>query len=114
MVDESDDTVTEIRRLWYQMFLGTLISSIILHALGSLILYIRLRSHHYAKWLALLIQFAGFLTPLFLGTITNALIAAILVSSGRKGLPFYIVVLIGICQTIAVVTIGFLRIMQTL
>ena len=106
--------VTEIRRLWYQMFLGTLISSIVLHSAGSIVLYLRLRSHHYAKWLAILVQLAGFLTPIFLGSVTNALIAAILVFSSRFDLPFYIIILIGVCQTFIVVLIGFLRIMQTL
>jgi hypothetical protein len=106
--------LTEIRRLWYQMFLSTLISSIVIHAIGSIILYIRLRSHHYAKWLAILVQLAGFLTPIFLGSATNALIASILVFSSRYDLPSYIIILIGVCQTLAVVIVGFLKIMQTL
>lgn len=113
-MNDTQEMLVEMRRLWYQMFLGTLISSIIIHAIGSFVLFVRLRSHHYAKWLAMLVQIAGFLTPIFLGTITNALIAAILVFSKRTELPFYIVVLIGVCQTVAVVAVGFLRIMQTL
>ena len=104
----------EIRRLWYQMFLSTLISSIILHSIGSLVLFIRLRSHHYAKWLALVVQLAGFVTPLFLGSVTNALIAAILVFSGRFDLSFYIIISIGLTQTVCVVAVSFCRIIQTL
>ena len=104
----------ELRRLWYQMFLSTLISSLVLHLIGSLVLFIRLRSHHYAKYLTFLVLIAGLFTPLFLGTITNALISAILVFSGRYNLPFYIVVSIGLTQTFVVIAVEFLRIMQTL
>jgi len=63
----------------------------------------RLRAHRYAKWLALIIQLAGFATPLLLGSITNALIAAILVFSGRYDLPIYIIIAIGLAQTVCVV-----------
>ena len=106
--------MAEIRRLWYQMFLSTLISSMVIHAVGASILFVRLRSHHYAKWLAMLVQLAGFVTPICLGSVTNALIAAILVFSGRYDLSFYIIVLIGLAQTVCVVFIEFLRIIQTL
>lgn len=106
--------MTRIRQLWYQMFLSTLISSIVIHSIGSIILLVRLRSHHYAKWLALLVQLAGFLTPIFLGSVTNALIASILVISDRYELPFYIVISIGLAQTLCVVAMQFLKIIQTL
>jgi hypothetical protein len=106
--------MVEIRRLWYQMFLSTLISSIIIHSIGSIVLFIRLRSHHYAKWLALLVQLAGFITPIFLGSVTNALIAAILVFSGRFDLNVFIIISIGLTQTFCVVAVEFLRIIQTL
>jgi hypothetical protein len=106
--------MVEIRRLWYQMFLSTLISSIIIHSIGSIVLFIRLRSHHYAKWLALLVQLAGFITPIFLGSVTNALIAAILVFSGRFDLNVFIIISIGLTQTVCVVAVEFLRIIQTL
>ena len=112
--NDSGVMMIEIRRLWYQMFLGTLISSLIAHSVGSLVLYIRLRSHHYAKWIAMLIQLAGLITPLCLGSITNFLIAAILVFSGRFDLPYYFIILIGVAQTVCVVAVGFLRIIQTL
>ena len=98
----------------YQMFLSTLISSILLHTIGSIVLFVRLRSHHYAKWLALLVQLAGLFTPLFLGTVTNALIASILVFSGRFDLSFFVIVSIGLAQTFVVVAVEFLRIVQTL
>lgn len=114
MTGSTQIMVVEIRRLWYQMFLSTLISSIIIHSIGSLVLFIRLRSHHYAKWLALLVQLAGFITPVFLGSVTNALIAAILVFSGRFDLSFFIIVGIGLAQTVCVVGVEFLRIIQTL
>jgi len=113
-ITENGKIMNEIQRLWYQMFLSTLISSILIHLIGSIILYIRLRSHHYAKWLALVVQIAGFLTPLLLGAVTNALIAAILVFSSRFDLPYYIIILIGVAQTVCVVAVGFLRIIQTL
>lgn len=104
----------EIRKLWYQMFLSTLISSIVCHLIGAIVLFIRLRSHHYAKWLALVILLAGFATPVILGSVTNALIASILVFSSRYALPFYIIIAIGLAQTFCVIAIGFLRIIQTL
>jgi len=110
----TDLMMFEIQRLWYIMFLSTLISSILVHFVGSLVLYVRLRSHHYAKWLALVVQIAGFLTPLLLGAVTNALIAAILVFSSRFDLPIYIIILIGVAQTVCVVVVGFLRIPFTL
>ena len=113
-ITENGKIMNEIQRLWYQMFLSTLISSILIHLIGSIILYIRLRSHHYAKCLALVVQIAGFLTPLLLGAVTNALIAAILVFSSRFDLPYYIIILIGVAQTVCVVAVGFLRIIQTL
>lgn len=103
-----------LRRLWYQMFLSSLISSIILHAIGSAVLFIRLRKHMYTKWLIIVIILAGIVTPLILGNINNILIASILVFSGRYDLPLYAAILIGLCQTIFVVTIGFLKILQTL
>ncbi len=106
--------IVEIRRLWYQMFLSTLISSVICHSIGSAVLFVRLRTHHYAKWLAMLIMLAGFVTPVVLGSVTNALIASILVFSSRFDLPVYIVIAIGLAQTVCVVSIGFLRIIQTL
>lgn len=106
--------MNEIRRLWWQMFISTLVSSLIIHLIGSLVLFVRLRSHHYAKYLALLVMLAGLFTPLFLGSITNALIAAILVFSGRFDLSYYIVISIGLTQTVCVVAVEFLRIMQTL
>lgn len=111
---EEPNDMAQIRQLWYQMFLSTLISSIVLHSIGSIILLVRLRSHHYAKWLALLIQLAGFLTPIFLGSVTNALIASILVISNRYELPFYFVISIGLAQTLCIVAMQFLKIIQTL
>ncbi len=106
--------MNEIQKLWYQMFLSTLISSILVHLIGAAVLFVRLRSHHYAKWLAMIVLLAGFLTPLFLGSVTNALIAFILVFSSRYDLPYYVIMLIGVAQTAAVVAVGFLRIIQTL
>ena len=106
--------MNEIQKLWYQMFLSTLISSILVHLIGAGVLFVRLRSHHYAKWLAMIVLLAGFLTPLFLGSMTNALIAFILVFSSRYDLPYYVIMLIGVAQTAAVVAVGFLRIIQTL
>ncbi len=107
-----------IRRLWYQMFLSTLISSIILHSIGSLVLFIRLRKNNrYTRWLIFSILLAGVFTPLVLGSVNNILIASILVFSGNIGsdsLPFYSIILIGLCQTIIVLLIGFLKILQTL
>lgn len=112
LVEESNSI--RIYKIWYQMFLVTLISSIICHSIGSLVLFIRLRSHHYAKWLALVLQLAGFITPVFLGTITNLLIASILVFSNRHDIPFLGLISIGLAQTICIVSIEFLKIMQTL
>lgn len=112
LIEESNSIL--IYKLWYQMFLVTLISSIICHSIGSLVLFIRLRSHHYAKWLALILQLAGFITPVFLGTITNLLIASILVFSKRHDLPFLGLISIGLAQTFCIVSIEFLKIMQTL
>ena len=112
---ETDNGImVELRKLWYQMFLSTLISSVIIHSIGSVILFIRLRSHHYAKWLALIVQLAGFITPIFLGSVTNALIAAILVFSSKLDLPIYVTISIGLAQTICVIGVEFLRILQTL
>lgn len=106
--------VDKIQKLWYTMFISTLASSVIFHLIGALVLFIRLRSHHYAKWLTLLVILAGFVTPLFLGSITNALIAAILVFSNRDNLPFYINSSIGLAQTVCIIAVQFLKIMQTL
>jgi hypothetical protein len=106
--------VDEIRKLWGKMFLSTLISSIILHLTGSIVLFVRLRSHHYAKYLTFLVFIAGIFTPLFLGSVTNALIASILVLSGRFNLSIFIVISIGLIQTLCVVGVEFLHIMQTL
>ncbi len=64
--------------------------------------------------MALIVQIAGLITPIFLGTLTNALIAAILVFSGRFDLNIYVIISIGLTQTLAVVAIEFLRIIQTL
>lgn len=114
MSGQNTQMIDEIRRLWYQMFLSTLISSIICHSIGSAVLFVRLRSHHYAKWLAIIIIVAGFATPVLLGSVTNALIASILVFSSRFDLPIYIVIAIGLAQTVCVVSVGFLRIIQTL
>ena len=116
---ETSLTMTEsIRRLWYQMFLSTLISSIILHSIGSLVLFIRLRKNNrYTKWLIFSILIAGVVTPLVLGSVNNILIASILVFSGNMGsesLPPYSIILIGLCQTIIVLLMGFLKILQTL
>jgi biotin transporter BioY len=108
------EPMKDIQRLWYQMFLSNLISSVLIHTVGAFILYIRLRSHHYAKWLAIIVQLAGFATPILLGSITNALLASILVFSHRADVPFYILIAIGLAQTLYVVSIGFLRIIQTL
>ncbi|CAF0890210.1 unnamed protein product [Brachionus calyciflorus] len=112
VIKESDSS--RIYKLWYQMFLVTLISSVICHSIGSLVLFFRLRSHHYAKWLALIVQITGFITPIFLGTISNLLIASILVFSNRHNLSFFIVTSIGLAQTLCIVAVEFLKIMQTL
>ena len=114
MATHNGELMNEIQKLWYQMFLSTLISSILVHLIGAAVLFVRLRSHHYAKWLAMIVLLAGFLTPLFLGSVTNALIAFILVFSSRYDLPYYVIMLIGVAQTVCVVAVGFLRIIQTL
>ena len=107
-------TMIQLRRLWYQMFVSTLVSSIILHSIGSLVLFIRLRKHMFTKWLIIVILIAGVVTPLVLGSINNILIASILVYSGRYDLTLPWLILIGLCQTMLVVLIGFLKILQTL
>jgi hypothetical protein len=107
-------TMSELSRLWYQMFLSTLISSIILHSIGAFVLFMRLRKNSYTKWLVLVILLTGILTPLTLGSINNILIASILVFSSRFDLPFYATILIGLGQTIFIILVGFLKLMQTL
>ena len=43
--EETSPMVFMIRKLWYQMFLSTLISSLLMHSIGAVILYVRLRTH---------------------------------------------------------------------
>ena len=105
---------SEIGRIYGNMFIATLISSIVLHSIGALILFIRLRKHSYSLWLLGAMLLAGILTPAIVGSISNALIASILFFSMRIDLPYWFLVLIGVCQTLIVVGMGFLKIIQTL
>jgi flagellar biosynthesis protein FlhB len=105
---------SEIGRIYGNMFLSTLISSMVLHSIGALILFIRLRKHSYSLWLLGAMLLAGLLTPAIVGSISNALIASILFFSMRIDLPYWFLVLIGVCQTLIVVGMGFLKIIQTL
>ena len=111
---EASPMVSTIRRLWYQMFLSTLISSLAIHLIGAIVLYVRLRNHRYAKYLAMVIQFAGLTTPILICSISNALIAVILVFTDRYDMSVYFLFLIGCMQTICVIGFEFLQIVQTL
>jgi hypothetical protein len=107
-------TMSELSRLWYLLFLGTLISSIVLHSIGAFVVFMRLRKNSYTKWLIFIILITGLLTPLTLGSINSILIASILVFSSRVNLPYYIAVVIGLGQTVFIVLVGFFKLMQTL
>lgn len=112
--EETSPMVFMIRKLWYQMFLSTLISSLLMHSIGAVILYVRLRTHKYAKWLALLIQIAGLTTPILICSVSNALIAVILVFTQLYDIHILAIISIGFGQSVAVVAVEFLRVIQTL
>lgn len=105
---------SEIGRIYGNMFLSTLISSMILHSIGALILFIRLRKHSYSLWLLGAMLLAGILTPIIVGSISNALIASILFFSMRIDLPYWFLVIIGVCQTLIIVGMGFIKLILTL
>ena len=110
----SSPMLATFRNLWYQMFLATLLSSLLIHLFGAILLYVRLRKHRYAKYLALTIQIAGLATPLLICSVSNALIAIILVFTERFDISWFYVILIGCLQTVCVIAVEFLRIIQTL
>ncbi|CAH1779458.1 unnamed protein product [Owenia fusiformis] len=99
--------------MWYQVFLWSLISSILVHVVAAAIAFYKLRKHKIGRFIPIGILIMGFLSPLIGGTITSAAVAGVYRASGFTMLPFY-ALLWGVGQTIIVMLLSFTRILATL
>ena len=63
--------------MWYHMFLWSLFSSVIIHAIASIVAFASLRRHKIARYGPILILLSSVITPLFSYSITSAVIACV-------------------------------------
>ncbi|KAK0047902.1 transmembrane protein 170A-like [Biomphalaria glabrata] len=99
--------------IWYYIFLSALISSLFVHAVATLIAFLRLRKHNIGRWIPLAMLIMGFLSPLTGGVVSSAATAGVLKASDIVLQPLYAIIF-GIAHTFMVVVVSFLRILATL
>ncbi|XP_054285885.1 transmembrane protein 170A [Macrosteles quadrilineatus] len=110
---EHSDPLVTFPEMWYNVFLWSLFSSMLVHTIASIIAFTTLRKHHYGKFFPVIIIFMGTLTPLACGAMSSAAVALVYRASATKMMPAY-AVMWGIGQTLIGAAVGFTRILATL
>lgn len=100
-------------KIWYQVFLWALFSSLLIHMIAAGIAFCRLHSHKYGRWTPLLIIGMGVLSPLTGGVLTSAAVAGVYRSAGIVMQPLF-ALFWGVGQTFCMVVVSFSRILATL
>ncbi|KAG8286934.1 transmembrane protein 170A [Homalodisca vitripennis] len=110
---EHSDPLVSFVEMWYNVFLWSLFSSMLVHTIASVIAFTTLRKHHYGKFFPVMIIFMGTFTPLTSGAASSAAIAFVYRASSLKMMPSYAVIW-GVGQTLLAAAVGFTRILATL
>ncbi|XP_014665233.1 PREDICTED: transmembrane protein 170A-like [Priapulus caudatus] len=100
-------------KIWYQVFLWALFSSLFVHLVAAAIAFCRLHSHKFGRWTPLLIVAMGVVSPLTGGALTSAVVAGVYRSAGIVMQPLF-ALFWGVGQTIFVLLVSFSRILATL
>ncbi|XP_050292698.1 transmembrane protein 170A [Anthonomus grandis grandis] len=100
-------------KMWYQVFLWALFSSVVVHTVAALIAFLTLRKHKYGKYFPLAILIMGVLTPALTGIVSSAAIAYVYRASSYPMNPLH-ALFWGCGQTFIMGCMGFTRILATL
>ncbi|XP_077983038.1 transmembrane protein 170A-like [Glandiceps talaboti] len=109
----SSDPLRGFAEMWYHIFLWFLFSSVLVHAVASIIAFFCLRKHKIGRFIPVAIIIMGFLGPMTGGSITSVAIAGVYRAAGFTMEPLYAMVF-GIGQTTMVLVVSFSRILATM
>ncbi|XP_077600009.1 transmembrane protein 170B [Stigmatopora nigra] len=99
--------------MWYWVFLWCLFSSLMVHGVMGMLMFVMLRRHKRGRLITLVLVSVGFLASLSGGVITSAAIAGVYRVAGKDMAPLE-ALLLGVGQTSLSVVISFSRILATL
>uniref|UniRef100_A0A3Q2Y0B0 Transmembrane protein 170B n=1 Tax=Hippocampus comes TaxID=109280 RepID=A0A3Q2Y0B0_HIPCM len=99
--------------MWYWVFLWCLFSSLFVHGVVGLLMFIMLQRHKRGRLITVVLVSVGFLASLSGGVITSAAIAGVYRVAGKDMAPLE-ALLLGVGQTSLSVIISFSRILATL
>ncbi|XP_077447199.1 transmembrane protein 170B [Stigmatopora argus] len=99
--------------MWYWVFLWCLFSSLVVHGVMGMLMFVMLRRHKRGRIITLVLVSVGFLASLSGGVITSAAIAGVYRVAGKDMAPLE-ALLLGVGQTSLSVVISFSRILATL
>lgn len=109
----SFDPLSQFSEMWYQIFLWSLISSIVVHVFAALFAFITLRKHQFGKFFSIFILLMGIISPITSGVVSSAVIAFVHRTSCLQMSPIY-AMFWGVGQTVVSICVGFTRILATL
>ncbi|XP_054619418.1 transmembrane protein 170B isoform X1 [Dunckerocampus dactyliophorus] len=107
------DPGVALSEMWYWVFLWCLFSSLFVHGVVGLLMFVMLQRHKRGRLITLVLVSVGFLASLSGGVITSAAVAGVYRVAGKGMAPLEALIL-GVGQTSLSVIISFSRILATL
>ncbi|MBN3322070.1 T170B protein, partial [Atractosteus spatula] len=102
-----------ITEMWYCVFLWALFSSLFVHGVVGVLMFIMLQRHKQGRLIALVLISVGFLASVTGGVITSAAVAGVYRVAG-KNMKHMEALVFGVGQTVLTVVISVSRILATL
>nr|XP_033786051.1 transmembrane protein 170B isoform X1 [Geotrypetes seraphini] len=99
--------------MWYWVFLWAVFSSLFVHGVVGILMFVMLQRHKQGRILSLILVSVGFLCSVSGAMITSAAVASIYRVAGKRMAPLEAFVF-GVGQTVFTIMISFSRILATL
>lgn len=106
-------TLNDFGEIFYNIFLWTLFSCVLVHIIAAAIAFCRLRQHKIGRWMPVVIIVMGFLSPLTGGALSSAAIAGFYRGSDFTLEPEFAMCW-GVGQTVVLVVVSFSRILPSI
>ncbi|XP_043920786.1 transmembrane protein 170B [Protopterus annectens] len=106
-------SLEQFTEMWYWVFLWALFSSLVVHGVVGLLMFVNLQRHKQGRLISIVLVSIGFLASVTGGMITSAAVASVYRVAGKTMAPLEALVF-GVGQTLLSLVISFSRLLATL
>lgn len=106
-------SLEQFTEMWYWVFLWALFSSLFVHGVVGLLMFVNLQRHKQGRLISVVLVSIGFLASVTGAMITSAAVASVYRVAGKKMAPLEALVF-GVGQTLLTLVISFSRLLATL